>query len=197
VGNKYRVILADPPWAYNNKNTGGSMKSGASAKYKTMGVEEICALPVADICERDSVLFLWVTNPMLQEGLQVLEAWGFKYKTMLTWYKEGRKGLGYWFRGQTEHILFGVRGKVKAFRCQRENFISHKLGQHSEKPECFRELIELAAEGFSGDKMELFATKKVDGWKPLGFSIDGRHILESLSTEIHGDNDILPFLGIV
>lgn len=180
---KYSVILVDPPWRYRNKNTGGSMKSGACAKYDTMSVDELCELSVSRICERDAVLFLWTTNPMLEDSFRVMKAWGFEYKTMLTWYKEGRKGLGFWFRGQTEHLLLGVRGKVKAFRCQRENFWSCKAGKHSEKPEHFRKLIEIATFDMPGERIELFATKEIDGWRTLGYEIDGSHIRESLNDE--------------
>lgn len=106
---RFNCLLADPPWSYRNKKTGGSMKSGAAAHYDTMTLEEICRLKVRNIAEKDSVLFLWATVPMLEEGLVVMRAWGYDYKTMLTWHKEGWLGMGFWFRGQTEHLLFGVR----------------------------------------------------------------------------------------
>ena len=96
----YDVILADPPWAYRNKRTGGSMISGASQKYPTMSVEEICALPIGEIAARDSVLFLWVTTPMMEEGLQVMRAWRFKYKTKIYWRKIMSLGMGFWFNSR-------------------------------------------------------------------------------------------------
>lgn len=107
---KYKVIYADPPWSYRNKKTGGSMTSGAINQYSTMPTADICKLPIKNIAHKDSVLFLWVTVPLIEDGFKVLSAWGYKYKTMLTWRKIMSLGMGYWFRGQTEHILLGIRG---------------------------------------------------------------------------------------
>lgn len=162
---KYRLIYADPPWSYRNKKTGGSMKSGSIAKYPTMSLQEICELPISDISAAESVLFLWATVPLLPEAFQVMERWGFKYKTMLTWRKIMSLGMGFWFRGQTEHLLLGVKGKVKAFRIQKANFIQCKAGKHSQKPDEFRELIELTG---LQPRIELFARQKVDGWDVWG-----------------------------
>ena len=145
------------------------MKSGAEQQYATMTVDEICKLPVRDIADKNSVLFLWVTVPMLREGLQVMDAWGYHYKTALSWRKESF-GLGYWFRGQMEHLLFGVRGKVKAFRMQECNFHQSKAGKHSAKPAHFREMIErTATKGELKGWVELFARgDAVPGWKNWG-----------------------------
>jgi len=162
---KYRIIYADPPWSYKNKRTGGSMKSGASSKYPTMSVDDICDLPVKDIAHENSVLFLWATVPLLPEALNVMAVWGFKYKTMLTWRKIMSLGMGFWFRGQTEHLLLGVRGKVKAFRIQKANFVQCKAGTHSTKPVEFRTLIELVD---LKPRIELFARKKTRGWDVWG-----------------------------
>lgn len=166
---KYQIIYADPPWSYRNKNTGGSMKSGAGAKYPTMSIQEICELPVKEIADKNSVLFLWATVPLLPEIFEVLPAWGFKYKTMLTWRKIMSLGMGFWFRGQCEHLILGVRGKVKAFRLQEANFIQCKALRHSQKPEEFRQLIERAIINMpEQNKIELFARQKTDGWDAWG-----------------------------
>ena len=146
------------------------MNSGADSNYPTMALDDICNLPVAGICHKDAVLFLWVTVPMLQEGLEVMKSWGFAYKTMITWRKIMSLGMGYWFRGQTEHLLLGIKGKVKAFRCQRANFIQAKALRHSEKPEEFRQLIEAATVGLN-PKIELFARWRVKGWAAYGNEI--------------------------
>lgn len=176
---KYNVIVCDPPWAYNNKNTGGSMKSGASAKYPTLTVDEICKLKIPH--DKDCILFLWVTVPLLDEGFKVLSAWGFKYKTMITWHKIMSLGLGYWFRGQTEHALVAVRGKVKALRHQKGNIIQAKARKHSQKPDEFWELIEPALEGKGLDqRLEMFARQDRDGWDVMGNEIDGVDIREIL-----------------
>lgn len=165
---KYNVIYADPPWNYSNKNTGGTNDSGAENKYDTMTNEDICNLPVPDILEKNSVLFLWATVPLLPEAFEVMDAWGFKYKTMLTWRKIMSLGMGYWFRGQCEHLLFGVKGNVKAFRQQTCNFHQCKVGKHSQKPHYFRELIAAAVENSFDEpkKLELFARER-DGLFPM------------------------------
>lgn len=168
---KYRVIYADPPWRYRNKRTGGSLKSGAEQKYPTMSIDEICALPVRDIAARNSVLFLWATVPLLPEALAVMQAWGFTYKTKITWRKIMSLGMGYWYRGQVEDLLVGIRGKVKPFRCQRPNFIQTKALRHSEKPQEVRELIEMSTGGV-GPRIELFARKRADGWDAWGNEVD-------------------------
>lgn len=173
----YQVIYADPPWAYKSKSI-ARWKAGdkhfdysASAKYKTMSVGEISELNVRGIADKNSVLFLWVTVPMMEGGFQVLKAWGYKYKTMITWRKVMSLGMGYWFRGQTEHILLGVRGRVKAFRYQHPNFIQAKAENHSAKPEEFRQLIERATKGLT-PRIELFARKKVSGWDAWGNEVE-------------------------
>lgn len=167
----YNVVMADPPWSYRNKRSGGSMIH-QDDRYKTMPLGEIKSLPIGKICEKNCVLFLWATVPMLPEALEVMSAWGFKYKTTLFWWKIMSGGTGWWFRGQMEVLLLGVRGKVKAFRIQKGNIHQARVGKHSEKPDYFRELIEQATDkiGFT-KRVELFATKKPDGWDAVGLAI--------------------------
>lgn len=175
---KYGVIVADPAWEYDNKRTGGSMKSGSAAHYPTMSFEEICNLPVKNIADRNCVLYLWVTVPFMHYGLHVMEAWGFKFKTALFWRKlrkparcrrarkRGFFGMGFWFRGQVEMCLVGTRGKVKAFRLAKPNFFEASIGRHSEKPARFFELIEPVSEY---PRIELFCRGKPrDGWDGWG-----------------------------
>lgn len=170
---KYQVIVADPPWQYKNKNTGGSMKSGSAAKYPTMALEDICNLQVPDICERDAILFLWGTTPLADYSMEVMSAWGFKYKTKIYWRKIMSLGVGYWFRGQVEECLVGVRGNVKAFRSQRPNFIQSKVRNHSQKPEEFFELIEPSLDKFNlSNRIELFARQYRVGWDSWGNEIN-------------------------
>ena len=138
---KYQIIYADPPWSYKNKKTGGSMSSGSSLKYPAMSLEEIKSLPIQKIADKNSVLFLWITVPLLPDGLEVLKVWGYKYKTSLFWRKIMSLGMGFWFRGQVEILLMGIKGKTKAFRIQKSNFIQAKVQKHSQKPKEFRELI--------------------------------------------------------
>lgn len=174
---KYQVIYADPPWSYTNKNTGGSMKSGASSKYPVMGLDDICSLPISGITDDNSVLFLWVTCPMQREGMVVMDAWGYKYKTKLYWRKIMSLGMGFWFRGQVEELWLGVKGKVKPFRLQIPNFKQSKSLRHSQKPEEFRDIIEMTG---LMPRIELFACRGVDGWDCLGYDIDGKDIRESI-----------------
>ncbi len=174
---KYKIILCDPPWRYRNKRTGGSMNSGSAAKYQTMNLEDICSLPVYKIADANCALFLWATVPLLPDALDVLRSWGFDYKTAIFWRKIMSLGLGFWFRGQVEVCLVGIKGKVKPFRLQRPNFIQTKALRHSEKPLEVRQLIE--ATGLS-PRIELFARQKVDGWDAMGFEIDGCDIKQTL-----------------
>lgn len=172
---KYNIILADPGWKYDNEKTGGTHNSGAAQKYTVLSSSELCALPVKEVvAARDSVLFLWATVPMIQDGFRVMAAWGFKYKTMISWHKTGRLGLGYWFRGEIEVLLFGVRGKIRAFRSSLPNFIEAPVLAHSEKPEEFRRLIETSTARTIEvpARIELFARKRVPGWDAWGDQVE-------------------------
>lgn len=176
--NKYKVILCDPPWSYRNKKTGGSMKSGAEQKYPTLTVEQICSIPAPEIASRNSALFLWATTPMLPEAFQVMKSWGFTYKTAIYWRKIISLGMGFWFRGQVEQCLLGIKGNIKAFRLQRSNFIQSKAGKHSQKPLEMYEIIESIPDLVP--RIELFAREPRQGWDTFGFDIDGKDISEAL-----------------
>lgn len=112
---RFRTILIDPPWLYEQR-LGRGKKAGDTTRgglpYRSMSVQELEALPIQAISGEDCMLFLWATNAHIHEALHLMEKWGFKYKTMVTWAKT-QIGLGYWFRGQTEHLLFGVRGNPR------------------------------------------------------------------------------------
>lgn len=110
---KYNVIYADCPWSYKSQS-GRGFRHAAKHKYDTMSLDDIKAMPVADLCQKNAVLFLWATVPMLPEALEVVKAWGFKYKTLITWRKVRSLGMGFWFRGQCEHLMLAVRGGGKA-----------------------------------------------------------------------------------
>lgn len=141
---KYNVIYADPPWRYSDRNCNGACEQ----HYETMTLSEIKDIPIADLCEKDCVLFLWATYPMLKEALQVIEAWGFKYKTIaFQWIKLNRSGngeffgLGRWTRGNTEPCLLAVRGKPSRKNNAVSQLIKHPIGAHSEKPPVTRDKI--------------------------------------------------------
>lgn len=172
---KYNIIYADPSWRYSNKNTGGSMNSGSSAKYYTMSLEDIGNLNISKISKDDSFLFLWVTFPMLQEGLNVMRRWGFKYKTVaFTWVKKTKTGkdhfgMGFWTRSNPEICLLGVRGKPKIKSHSVTQLTYALVEEHSKKPDIIRnKIIQLCG---SLPRIELFAREKIDGWDNIGLEL--------------------------
>jgi N6-adenosine-specific RNA methylase IME4 len=185
--------IYNPPWSYNNKKTGGSMISGAEDKYSLMTNEDIKNIPLYDITHKDCICFLWATVPLMREAFDTLQSWGFEYKTMLTWRKIMSLGMGYWFRGQCEHLLVGVKGKVKAFRQQKSNFYESeyfeidecyqsKCGKHSQKPQHFRDLISTAVkvsfpepkklELFARSREGMFSDYEYEGWDVFGNEVN-------------------------
>lgn len=168
---KYQIILCDPPWKYRDTALYKKFRPhgfGAEHHYATMTTDDICKLKVEDIADKNSVLFLWITVPLLPEGLKVMEAWGFKYKTSLFWRKIMSLGCGHWFRGQVEILLMGVKGKVKAFHIQKCNIIESKVRKHSQKPDEFYELLEMTR---ITSRIELFARQKRKNWDAWGDEI--------------------------
>ena len=161
----YGVIYADPPWRYDNGTPGREIER----HYPTMSDDEICALPVP--CAKDCVLYLWATAPRLESGLAVMNAWGFKYKTQAVWDKV-RVGMGFWFRGQHEILMVGVRGKVSPpAQAQRTpSVIRCPRGRHSAKPDKVRDMI---AEWFPDvPRLEMFSRLKRQGWDVFGNQVE-------------------------
>jgi N6-adenosine-specific RNA methylase IME4 len=172
-GRRFSTILADPPWQFKNRTGKIAPEHKRLARYGTMTLDDIKGLPVSDIAEDTSHLYLWVPNALLPDGIAVLQAWGFQYKSNLVWHKirkdggsDGR-GVGFYFRNVTELILFGVRGKnartLKPGRTQ-VNYLSSRKREHSRKPDEQYELIEACS---PGPFIELFARgdrKKWVGW---------------------------------
>ncbi|WP_019647223.1 MT-A70 family methyltransferase [Novispirillum itersonii] len=179
AGNKrYSTILADPPWRFENRTGKMAPEHRRLARYGTMSIEEICSLPVSDIADTTSHLYMWVPNALLPEGLQVLKAWGFTYKTNIVWHKlrkdggsDGR-GVGFYFRNVTELILFGVRGKnarTLAPARSQVNYIGTRKREHSRKPD---EQYELIQECSPGPYLEMFARGVRAGWDVWGNQAD-------------------------
>lgn len=156
----FRVIVADPPWQYGNKATRGA----AEDHYSTMTIEELCALPVEAGAADNAHLYLWVTNGFIREGFDVLAAWGFTYKTCLTWVKP-QMGMGNYFRSSTEHVLFGVRGKLAIQNRGLTNWFNAPRGKHSAKPGSFYDLVEKAS---PGPYLEMFARVRRLNWDAWG-----------------------------
>lgn len=170
MATKYRTILADPPWAYGQRLDSPRARGGV--KYPTMTVEEITAVPVGKWADKNCQLWLWATNSHLHDAFHVLEAWGFRYVTTVTWAKN-HWGLGYWLRGQTEHLLLGVRGNPRAKMVgphgatgrSWSTLVVAPRGKHSEKPQVFIDMIEALGEP---PRLELFARAQRLGWDVMG-----------------------------
>ena len=168
---KYNIIYADPPWRYNENWGNGCVKH----HYETMTFEDIKNMDIKGMSEDNCHLYLWVTNPFLQEGFELLKKWGFKYKQTITWiktYKSGDPimGLGYYFRVCTEHCLFAVKGKLPRIKKDMKNIIISPQRKHSQKPDEFRDIIIR----HSGDlpRIELFARERTKGWDVWGNEIE-------------------------
>ena len=155
----------------------GKIKRGADQHYPLMRTEEIKALPVGELADPEGChLYLWTTNDFLPDALKVVKAWGFEYVTVITWMKD-RQGLGQYFRGLTEHCIFARTKKKLPFKLNESGgrmqgvtgFCAPK-GEHSEKPETMREMIERVS---YGPYLELFARRQHEGWDVWGNEVDG------------------------
>lgn len=176
------VLLADIPWSFDNRRTGGSLRSGASQVYPTMPLSDAMALGMwLPLCA-DAVCYLWVpTTLKFSHGGPVLAAWGFTYKTTLYWEKTGRLGLGFWYRNQVEELLVGVRGAVRPFRMADRNTHHEAARRHSSKPAYYHRLIERSTDGMPGRRVELFGRVPVRGWTVLGDAVTGEDVRVSLA----------------
>lgn len=173
-GERFATVLADPPWQFQNKTGKVAPEHKRLNRYSTMTLEDICALPVANLCADTAHLYLWVPNALLPEGLRVLAAWGFQYKANLVWHKvrkdggpDGR-GVGFYFRNTTEIILFGVRGKnarTLAPGRSQVNIIRSIKREHSRKPDEQYGIIEACS---PGPYLELFGRGSREGWITWG-----------------------------
>ena len=170
---QYKIIYSDPAWAYKDKALAG--KRGASSKYPTMKPDDIKKLPVKNIADENSFLFLWATFPQLQVALDVMKSWGFEYKTVaFTWIKKNKNGtnfigMGSYSRANAEICLLGKKGTPKVISHSVRQVIESVPEQHSKKPDEVRErIVELC-----GDipRIELFATKRYKNWDSWGNAI--------------------------
>lgn len=174
----YRVIIADPPWQYNNKNVRG----GAEKHYSTMSTDHICNMRIRDICHDDCILIMWANWPMLGDALRVIDAWGFTYKTGFPWVKLQKGaaidesgnilakpvwGTGWWIRSCSEPILVSIRGNIKHAEDPPLGLISERF-EHSRKPDNLYQYAEL----WPGPYLELFARRARDGWDSFGNEVD-------------------------
>lgn len=176
-GVPFGTLLADPPWRFQNRTGKVAPEHKRLSRYDTMSWEEIAALPVGSVMAEASHCYLWVPNALLNEGLQVLEGWGFTYKTMLVWHKvrkdggsDGR-GVGFYFRNVTEPVLFGVRGRLRTLDPGRRqvNLLATQKREHSRKPDELYPIIEACS---PGPFLELFARYPQPGWESWGNEAD-------------------------
>jgi N6-adenosine-specific RNA methylase IME4 len=173
LSSEFGTILADPPWQFMNRTGKMAPEHKRLHRYRTMKLEEICAMPVQKIAAPQSHLYLWVPNALLAEGLQVMKAWGFTYKTNIVWYKvrkdggpDGR-GVGFYFRNVTELLLFGTRGKLRTLAPGRRevNVVISRKQEHSRKP---REVYDIIERCSPGPFLELFARLSRRRWTQWG-----------------------------
>jgi N6-adenosine-specific RNA methylase IME4 len=173
-GRKFTTILADPPWQFQNRTGKIAPEHRRLNRYATMTLDDICNLPVAEAAAQTAHLYLWVPNALLPEGLRVMQAWGFSYKSNIVWHKirkdggsDGR-GVGFYFRNVTEILLFGVRGKnarTLAPGRRQVNMIETRKREHSRKPDEQYALIEACS---SGPYLEIFARGTRKNWAYWG-----------------------------
>ena len=178
AGRKFKTILADPPWQFQNRTGKIAPEHKRLNRYGTMTLEQIKALPVAGVSSETSHLYLWVPNALLLEGLEVMKAWGFNYKGNIVWQKirkdggpDGR-GVGFYFRNVTEILLFGVRGKnarTLAPGRSQVNIMSTRKREHSRKPD---EQYPIITSCSPGPYLEMFARGERDGWAIWGNQAD-------------------------
>jgi N6-adenosine-specific RNA methylase IME4 len=180
-GTCYGTILADPPWQFQNKTGKVAPEHRRLSRYSTLSFEDIRSLPVGEVAADIAHLYLWVPNALLPEGLAVMHAWGFKYKSNIVWHKirkdggsDGR-GVGFYFRNVTELILFGVRGKnarTRAAGRRQVNLIGTRKREHSRKPDEQYAIIEACS---PGPLLELFARGARKGWTAWGNQADDNY----------------------
>jgi N6-adenosine-specific RNA methylase IME4 len=173
-GRQFATILADPPWQFQNRTGKVAPEHRRLSRYGTMSLDEICGLPVQNAAAATAHLYLWVPNALLPEGLRVMAAWGFSYKSNIIWHKirkdggsDGR-GVGFYFRNVTEILLFGVKGKnarTLAPGRRQVNMIETRKREHSRKPDEQYALIESCS---AGPYLELFARGARKGWNYWG-----------------------------
>ena len=173
-GQKFRTILADPPWQFQNRTGKMAPEHKRLYRYHSMTFEEIKELPVSILTDEKCHLYLWIPNALVKEGLEVMKHWGFEYKTNLIWYKirkdggPDRRGVGFYFRNVTEMVLFGIRGKnnrtLQPGRTMPNIIVSRKR-EHSRKPDELYDIIEQCS---PGPYLELFARHPRSGWSQWG-----------------------------
>ena len=177
---KYKIIYADPPWQYQDKS---KHRGGAERHYGTMSISDLKKMNVNALADDDCILLMWATFPQLKDAISLMEAWGFRYKTIgFNWVKRNKIadswfwGMGNWTRSNSEICLIGIKGKPKRIGKGVHSVIDNRIMRHSKKPDIVRDkIVELC-----GDvpRLEMFAREKADGWDAFGDEIDGGASIE-------------------
>ena len=176
---RYRTLVADPPWRYTKQPTelrSGGRGASAEHHYCTATTDELALIDVAGLAADDAHLYCWVTNPILTrqrqaisgslDAIDLVRAWGFAPRALLTWVKTGPPGMGFYFRGNTEHIIFATRGQAGIEAASRvRNYFEAPRGAHSAKPDAFLDMVERIS---PGPYLELFARRARFGWDYWG-----------------------------
>ena len=193
---KFSTIVADPPWQFQNRTGKVAPEHKRLSRYQTLSLQEIKDIPVQLAVEETAHLYLWVPNALLAEGLEVMKAWGFNYKTNIIWYKirkdggpDGR-GVGFYFRNVTEILLFGTRGtKARTLKRGRSqpNIISTRKREHSRKPDEQYEIFESCS---WAPYLEMFSRGKKEGWTCWGNQSDN-YFPEWETYKNHSQNNLL------
>lgn len=176
-GGPFSTVLADPPWRFMNRTGKVAPEHQRLSRYDTMTTAEIRALPISEVVTDNAHLYLWVPNALISDGLQVLESWGFTYKSNIVWAKRRKdggpdgRGVGFYFRNVTELILFGVRGSMRTLPPGRRqvNMIETRKREHSRKPDEQYDVIEDCS---PGPYLELFARYSRPDWVSWGLEAD-------------------------
>jgi len=198
-GQRFRTILADPPWQFQNRTGKMAPEHKRLSRYGTMNLDDILGLPVRALADDPAHLYLWVPNALLPEGLRVMEAWGFQYKSNVVWHKirkdggpDGR-GVGFYFRNVTELVLFGIRGKnarTLAPGRRQVNFLATQKREHSRKPDEIFDIIESCS---PGPFLELFARGTRPKWSVWGNQADDSYRPTWDTYANHSQAEVIPF----
>jgi N6-adenosine-specific RNA methylase IME4 len=173
---KYKLIYADPPWLFKSYSEKGEGRSPQKLHYGCMNLKDICDLPVGNMADDDCVLLMWVTDPFLEKGFEVIKSWGFTYKTVgFYWAKQNMRsddlfmGLGYWTRANPEQCLLATKGKPKRVSKSVKKLVVDHRREHSRKPDSIYESIEQLVDG---PYLELFSRTTKPGWDVIGNDVD-------------------------
>jgi len=159
---KFKTIVADPPWQFRRQ------PKSVGPNYKLLTLDVIKSFPIKDIADENAHLYLWIPNAFIKEGVEVMTAWGFEYKTLITWAKH-QIGVGNYYRNATEQILFGVRGRLPILQKNLRTWFLADRREHSRKPDEFYRIVEKAS---PGPRIDIFSREKREGWEQFGDQVD-------------------------